>query len=115
MTRGRGPDKATRELVIQRDITCVMCDQRGEQIHHRRPRGMGGTSRPDAHNPSVLVLLCRACHAHVESHRTDALDRGLLLPQSCIHTNAAPLTWHNRTVLLHDDGSVTDVTPDWTN
>lgn len=112
MTR-TGPDCFTRQQVRDRDQTCVICDEQGEQIHHRRPRGLGGTSRPNANSPANLILLCSGCHRLVESLRKEALDRGLLLPQSVEEPSAAPLVWHGRTVLLHDDGSVEDVTPDW--
>lgn len=54
-------------------------------IHHRRPRGMGGTDRPDTHSLPNLMLLCGSgtigCHGFIESHRTVALARGYLLPK----------------------------------
>jgi hypothetical protein len=54
-------------------------------IHHRRPRGMGGTDRPDTHTLPNLMLLCGSgtigCHGFIESHRQVALDRGYLLPK----------------------------------
>lgn len=112
MTR-TGPDMATRELVRARDVSCVICDDEGEQIHHRRPRAAGGTRRKDVNLPSNLVLLCSPCHLAVERNRNDSRDNGWLIPQSCSDLPAQPLTWHSRTVLLADDGSVKDVTPAW--
>jgi hypothetical protein len=44
------------------------------QIHHRLPRGRGGT-----HDPDLLVVLCLGHHAEVESYRTRAYACGLLL------------------------------------
>jgi hypothetical protein len=44
------------------------------QVHHRLPRGRGGT-----HDPELLVTLCLVHHAEAESYRTRAYDCGLLL------------------------------------
>lgn len=60
---------------------CERCGVAGPtQLHHRRPRGMGGTRRPDTvHN---LAALCRGCHEEVESRRAQALADGWLLRQN---------------------------------
>ena len=44
------------------------------QVHHRLPRGRGGT-----HDPARLVTLCLVHHAEVESYRTRAYACGLIL------------------------------------
>ena len=44
------------------------------QVHHRLPRGRGGT-----HDEELLVTLCLGHHAEVESYRTRAYDCGLLI------------------------------------
>lgn len=118
MSRRTGPGLAVRDCVYARDrFACVLCGDRDGAfaLHHRRPRGAGGTRRANANSPANLVLLCNDCHAHTESHRADALDRGLLLPQSVEDPSTAPVVWHGKTVLLHDDGSVEDVTPGWSS
>lgn len=46
---------------------------------------MGGTLDPEVNTPANLVLLCRDCHAEVESHRQQALTDGWLL-----HSTASP-------------------------
>jgi 5-methylcytosine-specific restriction protein A len=76
-----GPDKAMRELVLERDSGCVICGRgpHGLQIHHRKPRRMGGRSIPEINSPVNLVSLCPADHAVVESARTDALEAGWLV------------------------------------
>lgn len=57
-----------------------MCDQNGEQIHHRKPRSMGGSKDPAINSPANLVLLCSRCHLWVETKgREAAYDRHLLL------------------------------------
>ena len=82
--RQTGPTPQVRQEVYGRDRgACVRCASADGpfQVHHRRPRAAGGTRRLDANSPANLVLLCEPCHRHVESHRTEALAAGLLLPQ----------------------------------
>ena len=54
-------------------------------IHHRRPRGMGGSSLEASGHPSNGLTLCGSgttgCHGWVESHRRQALADGYLLEQ----------------------------------
>ena len=53
-------------------------------IHHRQPRGMGGTSRLTANSLAVLMLICgtgvTGCHGYIERNRSWALSQGFLLP-----------------------------------
>ena len=78
--RRTGPDLATVELVRWRDRdACRRCRRAGEQIHRRKPRGMGGTRDPLINCPSNLVMLCRECHEWVEAHRTEARRQGWLV------------------------------------
>lgn len=90
-----GPNPKTRLQVWTRDEgRCVRCGRyvgvayREASIHHRRPRGMGGTQRIDTNQPQNLILLCGSgttgCHAWVEQHRTKATLYGFLVSQ-----------WHN--------------------
>lgn len=89
--RETGPEQAIVELVLARDRgRCVMCTWRIEhgergrdwQVHHRRPRGMGGTRRDGTNFPANLLVLCESCHAHVEKHRAWARLHGYLVWQS---------------------------------
>ena len=45
-------------------------------IHHRRPRRMGGTTNPEIHQPANLVVVCRTCHRWIEENRQLALEQG---------------------------------------
>lgn len=84
--------EAVRTTVLERDLyRCVSCGTYvgpfGDfSIHHRRPRGMGGTKRPESNLPGNLLLLCGSgttgCHGWVESHRAEARDKGFLVWQS---------------------------------
>lgn len=57
-----GPTKATRALVWERDAgRCARCGlpiTREWSLHHRVPRGAGGSRRPELNSPANLVLLC---------------------------------------------------------
>ena len=78
----------TRHLVVARAQGCCERCHRyamsgAHSLHHRRPRGMGGTKTPDT--PANLVLLCgtgtTGCHGWVESHRAVAIAQGWLVPR----------------------------------
>jgi AraC-like DNA-binding protein len=84
VARSTGPTTRTRQLVHARaGMRCERCanDVRygGGQVHHRQPRKMGGTSRPEANHTSNLLLLCGTCHAHIEANRSEAYDFGWLV------------------------------------
>ncbi len=75
--------EATRNKIKERaDNRCEVCGARilnGGQIHHRRPRGMGGTRRPDASSPSNGLYVHADCHARIESNRKRAAHLGWLV------------------------------------
>lgn len=79
-----GPSAVTVVKVRRRDGGhCVLCAETyGLQTHHRRPRGLGGSSWSGINLPSNLLTLCRMHHDYIESHRQWALDNGLLVRQS---------------------------------
>lgn len=89
--RHTGPVAATVALVLQRDGYCCrwcgfgVSGERGRDysLHHRLPRRMGGTSRPDINSPANLVTVhgngTQGCHQEIESHRAEAQAHGWLL------------------------------------
>ena len=106
-----GPTRSTRQVVQARArMRCERCgrDLRWEpgQIHHRRPRKMGGTSRADANSPANLLLLCRSCHEWVESNREDAYEQGLLVREP-LDPSMVPAVLIGGTLLLTADGRYT--------
>ena len=64
-------------------------------IHHRKPRKMGGTRRPDINFLPNLVLLCgtgtTGCHGWIEANRKAAKATGWLVPDWEAH-ETVPLT-----------------------
>jgi 5-methylcytosine-specific restriction enzyme A len=80
--RDTGPDRTTRELVLERDeYSCVICRTGpfGLQQHHRKPRRMGGRSDESINSPSNLITLCPGDHQWVEDRREEAYDLGYLV------------------------------------
>ncbi len=102
------PSPALRQLIRRRagDL-CEVCQQVGSQIHHRRPRGAGGSRRADTNTAPNLILLCLSCHARIESYRSWAYEHGLLLRQHCDPT-IVPVKLCGGWVLLTPEGSYRD-------
>lgn len=80
MVRRTGPSQETRNLVNERSRgLCERCYAEAQDIHHRKPRRMGGTRDEGINSPANLVALCRGCHTWVELNRGEALRLGWLL------------------------------------
>lgn len=101
-------------LILERDGGCARCGQgtRGQRgvdydIHHRRPRGMGGSKEAFVNYPSNGVTLCRSCHDHVEANRSESIVTGWLVSRIGIDRPSAVPVWHARYgfVRLLDDGT----------
>lgn len=92
-------------ITFRAGFMCERCrNVRGEEIHHRRPRGMGGTLRAATAGAANGVLLCGDCHRWAESNRDEARAEGWLCPQ---HEEPSewPLVRHGRRVFLDDGGT----------
>lgn len=119
--RGTGPSQDVVEAVHER--AGWSCERDGamvgpvrgldHHIHHRRPRGSGGTARPETNLPSNLLLLCPPCHEQIESRRGEALGAGWLVPQSGDPAEVAVLIHHDRWVYLTADGRYHAHPPRW--
>jgi 5-methylcytosine-specific restriction protein A len=114
--RNTGPTTAVRKGVVERAHgVCERCGQaiRGDySIHHRKPRGMGGTTDPAANSPSNLVLLCGSattpggCHTSVEKFRDAAVATGWIVPRSG-NPATVPIKRHNGWFILNADYTMT--------
>lgn len=84
-------------------------------VHHRQPRGMGGTSDPDVHSLERLLLVCGGryggvCghHGRIEANREWSYRNGYLVPHpvpgrptEATDCARVPVTlWSGRRVLL---------------
>lgn len=112
MGRSTGPSSAVVDAVLDRAqhscevCTCGLGERRGVdyQIHHRRPRQMGGTRRPGTNYPANLLALCPTCHEQIESHRAVAYSMGWLLPQNADPAVVAVLVLRDQWKYLTDGG-----------
>jgi hypothetical protein len=116
MVRSTGFPPATIELVTVRssgncEVLATGCTLLVEQYHHRRPRGSGGTRRPETNQASNCLAVCRRCHERCESMRNWARENGFLVAQHQ-DPKLVPVWWrcaigaydNKRFVLLADNG-----------
>ncbi len=92
---------------------CEMCGALAmyHQIHHRRPRGMGGSKDPACGTAANGLFLHPGCHAKIESNREQAYERGYLVRQG--HDPAqVPVKRGVNWYLLGEDGSLTPSSPE---
>ena len=113
--RYTGPSRAVTEAVLDRACYCCeICgspcaDRRGTDwsLHHRRPRGMGGTRWAGINLPSNLLLVCGSgttlCHGVIENYRAGAVAAGWLVLSRTDPATVACLITGDRRVYLTDD------------
>lgn len=100
-----------RIITARADRYCERCGgDIGWEIHHRRPRGMGGTNRPGTNQPSAGLLLCGGCHRRIESHREEAYEHGWLVKQTDNPADV-PVLYRGTRVYLDDYGNMHDSKP----
>lgn len=105
---------AVKKLITERSGGMCELDAcgRAEVIHHRRPRGAGGTSLPWVNRAANGMHVTNACHNRIEGRdpswsRLQSGKAGWLVSQHSERTSAeSPVLYRNRWVLLGDDGSV---------
>ncbi len=100
-------------LIVQRSkgmCEYAGCHAPGQQNHHRFPRRMGGSRMWWIHAPCNLLRLCQHHHAYVESHRTEAVRDGLIVPLGGDPHEWAVECRHGRVWLLNS-GAVTRKNP----
>jgi Predicted restriction endonuclease len=105
-----GPAADTVAKLLERSgYLCEVCDlgiggPRGLywQVHHRRPRQMGGTRWEGCNLASNLLIVCATCHADIESRRQHALDTGRLVLNG-VDPATVPVLIGQHWVLLTND------------
>lgn len=98
----------TRRLIQERaNDRCEICGARAlnHQIHHRRPRGMGGSKDKASGTPANGIWVHPSCHARIESNREEALSNGWLVRQGK-NPAETPFRRYDRWVILNEDGSM---------
>jgi len=96
-----------RRIVAERDMgLCVYTGKPATHIHHRRLKGMGGSSDAHANCFCNLVSLTPEAHSLVHRERFLALAEGLIVPAATAMPWLLPVLVHGR-----DDGSGVRVWP----
>lgn len=103
-----GPSNAQRDRLSERSGRhCELCGRYLlpgiRQVHHRQPRGIGGSPLPEINDLSVLLDLDYQCHLRIERNRTWAKERGLLVPRPAVPALVRVDLRHGL-VLLDDEG-----------
>lgn len=116
--RYTGPDKSTRELVLERDdYRCFCCGApifgREYSLQHRDARGMGGSKDPLKNSPANLIVLLGSatteCHGRVEEFRAADNVAGYWLKTGQAPVDTLVVHWRLGPVLLGHDGTVIPV------
>lgn len=97
-----------REIIKERaKDRCEVCGSLAlyHQIHHRRPRGMGGSKDPACGSPANGIWVHPWCHRKIESDREQALANGWLVHQGQ-NPAEVPFKKYNQWVILRDDGTM---------
>lgn len=76
------------------------------QIHHRKPRGMGGSRSEQSGSVSNGLFIHPKCHAQIESDRNKAMSMGFLIYQGDDPAKVPVRLWYGWHY-LNNDGSVT--------
>ena len=99
----------TREIIRNRaNGSCEVCGMSLRiygQIHHRRPRGMGGTRQADTASAANGLYVHQKCHDRIERNRATAVKKGWLVHQSDDPVQIPVRLWYGWR-LLTDDGGV---------
>ena len=90
------------------EVRASGCWDEASQLHHRRPRGLGGSKSPATGQASNALSCCLSCHDYLEKNRELARDRGWLVRQGA-NPCEVPVYRYRKWVLLDDTGGVTPV------
>lgn len=103
----RGFSVQIRQLIVQREggRCALYLSHAGEQIHHRRPRGRGGSQRAETNGAANGILVCPWCHDWIEHNRGYAMKLGLLVP-SYRRPADVPILYRGEWMRLSDDGGL---------
>ena len=119
--RSLGVSKTTRVLVLNRaKYRCEKCgvplyETLYYSLHHRTPRGMGGSRQVRLNLPSNLVAICGSgttgCHGWIESNRSVSEDEGWLVSRYQEVAEVPLQIWGVGWRYLTDEGTYSSTPP----
>lgn len=73
--------ETARKAALERDeYLCRRCLRPATDVHHRRVKGMGGTSDEEIRfGLANLLSACRECHHHVHMNPAESYESGWLV------------------------------------
>lgn len=90
------------------EVRTFHCWDESSQLHHRRPRGLGGSRSPVTGQAANALAVCLICHDYLETNRELSRDRGWLVRQGA-DPRQVPVYRYRRWVLLDDEGGIAPV------
>lgn len=103
MSAGEFSPAVVRKAFFERDgERCFVCRKPlqwaergvGWSMHHRKPRGMGGTADARVASIANALTVCGSgttgCHGHIERNREVSLRVGLLIPRNATTEEYVP-------------------------
>lgn len=91
-----------RRIITERSAgRCEVCGltKMGMQIHHRRPRGMGGTVDGWVGDSPNGLMICPGCHRMVEARRQWAYEKGFLVRHGWRSPDVPVMLWSGWSLL----------------
>ena len=99
--------EARAAIVARANGRCEICGisllLMAYEIHHRRPRGMGGSKRASTRNAANGLMLHTACHLTAEKYRSVSYEHGWLVRQA-FEPSGVPVKMHDGWWLLGTEG-----------
>lgn len=113
--RQTGFPPAARRLIMERagvegdwvrdEVSGMWVRVEDAQLHHRIPRGSGGTKRLEVNHAANGLVLSPTTHYRVEVNRREAMKKGWLISKlSADLPCAVPVLLHHGWVLLDNQG-----------
>jgi len=107
-------EKTRGQIKERAEGRCERCGSmvRDSHIHHRKPRGMGGTKRHGSCTTANGLFLHPSCHYYIENHRKESKEMGFILGQT-EDPVLVPVFTFNGWVLLDIEGGLTKIEGGW--
>lgn len=104
MSGGEFTDKTRKAITDRADKRCEVCGSIGAtQIHHRQPRGMGGSKQPATRSAANGIYIHADCHRRIELNRAKSYLLGHLVRMNFL-PNETPIRLWDGWWVLDDDG-----------
>jgi len=102
----------TRATIRERaDNRCEICGLNGaNQIHHRKPRGMGGTKNVESRSAANGLFVHLKCHDRIEKNRDEGYRNGWLVHQ-WEKSEDVPVKMFDGWKTLSEDGKFSSLSP----